>query len=446
MLKHKQRLSAAPTLPLKMTQIHWIVLVLCTSIIGGSFFLTPDKAAAKRHDKIVQTAENSPARALQVSFDGPLVVPAVSADQLKRYTVTIKQGDTVSQIFSSLSISARQLQNIINLGPQTKSLAQLRPGQLLRVSVDNDHLLYDLVHEISRTRSLHISHRSGVFFTSTINRDLESRLTHARGVIKSSLFESGVKAGLPDRLIMDMLGIFGWDIDFALDIRSGDNYLLVYEENFLDGNKVGNGSIVAAEFTNRGTTYRAVRYTDPMNNTDYYTPDGHNMRKVFLRTPVHFSHISSRFGRRHHPVLNRMKLHKGVDYAASSGTPIRATGDGKIIYRGRKGGYGKTIILRHGGRYSTLYGHMSRYRPGLRVGSKVKQGQVIGYVGQTGLATGPHLHYEFRLNGVHRNPLTVPLPDASPIQAKFKADFFEKTRDLTAQLDQLKKTAVAVNK
>jgi murein DD-endopeptidase MepM/ murein hydrolase activator NlpD len=243
---------------------------------------------------------------------------------------------------------------------------------------------------------------------------------------------------------MELAGIFGWDIDFALDIREGDEFRLVYEEQFLDGEKIRNGNILAAEFVNRGHSYRAVRYQAKNGRADYYTPTGQNMRKAFLRSPVDFRRISSRFGKRHHPVLNRMRMHKGVDYAAARGTPIRATGDGKIIYRGRKGGYGKTVIIRHGSKYSTLYAHMSSYNRKVRHGSRVKQGQIIGYVGATGRATGPHLHYEFRVHGAHRNPLTVKLPSAASIDKKLKSDFLQQTRGLIAQLDGLQRVDVAL--
>ena len=250
---------------------------------------------------------------------------------------------------------------------------------------------------------------------------------------------------MTDALIMELVGIFGWDIDFALDIRNGDNFALLYEEQFLEGEKVKDGPIVAAEFTNQGRTYRAVRYTNAKGRTDYFTPDGHSMRKAFLRTPVDFRRISSRFGKRQHPTLNKMKMHKGVDYAASRGTPIKAAGDGKIIFRGRKGGYGRVVIIQHGGRYSTLYAHMEHFKKGQYVGKRVKQGDIIGYVGSSGRATGPHLHYEFRVNGTHRNPLTVKLPDAAPIEREYRKDFELKSRGLLSQLDTHTRTRVALN-
>jgi murein DD-endopeptidase MepM/ murein hydrolase activator NlpD len=245
---------------------------------------------------------------------------------------------------------------------------------------------------------------------------------------------------------MELANIFGWDIDFALDIRKGDRFTVLYEEMYVDGEDIGNGTILAAEFVNQGKRYHAVRYTDAGGKTDYYSLDGKSMRKAFLRTPVEFSRISSGFSLgRKHPILNKIRAHKGVDYAAATGTPIKVTGDGKIIFRGKKGGYGNTIIVQHGSKYSTLYAHMSKYRSGLTTGSRVKQGQIIGYIGSSGLATGPHLHYEFRVNDVHRDPLRVKLPGAEPLASKYREDFNKKAEALLAQLDLVRDVQLASN-
>lgn len=234
---------------------------------------------------------------------------------------------------------------------------------------------------------------------------------------------------------MQLASIFGWDIDFALDIRKGDHFSLLYEQQYLDGEKLRDGRILAAEFTNQDRTYQAVLFTDPKGRGLYYAPDGSSMRKAFLRSPVDFRRISSKFQReRYHPVLGKKRPHRGVDYAAKIGTPIKAAGDGKVIFRGTKGGYGRTVIVQHGGNITTLYAHMSGYRRGVTTGTRVQQGQIIGYVGKSGLATGPHLHYEFRLNGAHRNPLTVKLPDAKPIAAEYRELFQIQSKQLLAQL------------
>ena len=235
---------------------------------------------------------------------------------------------------------------------------------------------------------------------------------------------------------MNLAGIFAWDIDFVLDIRQGDEFHIIVEEVWRDGKRVAEGDILAAEFTNQGEVFRAIRYKAPDGHISYFTPDGRNMRKAFLRAPLSFSRISSNFNpNRRHPVLNTIRAHKGVDYAAAHGTPIKAAGDGKVIFRGKKGGYGNVVILQHGGNITTLYAHMSNFDRKARNGSRVKQGQVVGYVGQTGLASGPHLHYEYRRNGVHKNPRTVSLPDAAPIDPKLKEDFRRTAAPLITQLD-----------
>ena len=241
-----------------------------------------------------------------------------------------------------------------------------------------------------------------------------------------------------------MTDIFAWDVDFALDIRVGDRFALIFEEQFKGREKVGEGPIAAAEFMNRGRRIRAVRYIDSTGRSDYFSPDGRSMRKAFLRTPVNFTRISSRFNlKRRHPILHKLRAHRGVDYAAPRGTAVKASGDGKVIFAGRKGGYGRTVIVRHGSVYTTLYAHLSRFSKGIRSGKRVRQGQTIGYVGSTGLATGPHLHYEFRVRGAHRDPLKVKFPKAAPLEKRYMADFREKADPLLAKLDLLDTTSVA---
>lgn len=376
-----------------------------------------------------------------------VTTPTLPADNWTE--VTVKNGDNLSLIFSRAGLSPQQLHQVLSLGKEAKVLTRLFPGDKLRLNITDDKQLAALSYDIDQTETLHITRRaddSGRYSATTEKHHIETRTAYSSGTIESSLFLAAKKAGLSDNLTMEMAGIFGWDIDFALDIRQGDRFTVIYEEQFLEGKKLRNGKILAAEFNNRGKSYRAVRYTDSQGNSDYYSPGGKSMRKAFLRTPVEFSRISSRFNlKRKHPVLNKIRAHKGVDYAAPRGTPIRATGDGKIVHLGRKGGYGKTIIIQHGSRYSTRYAHMNNYARGMKNGKRVKQGQIIGYVGSTGLATGPHLHYEFRLDGAVRNPLTVKLPDAGPLPKKYRADFNQKSRPFLAQLNALTRNTIALN-
>ena len=362
-----------------------------------------------------------------------------SESPLKWREHLIRQGDTLAAIFKNQGLAPALLHEIVHSSELAGKLAHIRPGQQLKLALDEDGALQRVVLQRDRVSSLNILRTDSGFKAEEHSRAVETREAVAQGHIVSSLFVDGQKAGLSDAQIMELANIFGWDIDFALELRKGDSFSVIYRENWLDGEKLGNGPILAAEFVNRGTTYRAVRYTDSKGETAYYDPDGHAKRRAFIRTPVKFSRISSRFTRkRWHPVLKKWRSHKGVDYAAPRGTPVKATGNGKVVFRGKKGGYGNVIFLRHGGKYTTVYGHLSRFAKGLKRGSKVKQGQVIGYVGSTGLATGPHLHYEFRINGVHRNPLTVKLPKTLRLPKQEMARFLLQTRPLIAQLDELR--------
>jgi len=361
------------------------------------------------------------------------------------HEVTIKPGDSLARLFKQQGIPPRQLHDILASGGVAKKLTRIYPGQVLRMRTTPEDGLLELRYEIDALNEMEVTRSETGFQSRLVEREPERRTVRAAAKIDSSLFLAAQKASIPESLIMELANIFGWDINFALDIRDGDQFAVVYEDLYLDGERIGTGNILAAEFTNQGKLYRAVRFTDGQGRTDYYAPDGHSMRKTFLRTPVAFTRISSRFSTgRKHPILNRIRAHKGVDYAAPRGTPVKATGTGKIVLRGRKGGYGNTVVIQHGAGYSTLYAHLNNFARGLRVGERVQQGEIIGYVGATGLATGPHLHYEFRVNGVHRNPLTVKLPAAAPLPKQYRQDFKLQTANLIAQLEKVKTQTVAL--
>ncbi len=357
---------------------------------------------------------------------------------------TVKSGDSLALIFDRLGLTAKQLHAITHSSEEAEQLADIRPGESLRVRLDDQDRLLELVYQHNAVKSLHITPHEDGFQTRTETKEPEPRTGYLSGSITSSFYVSAKKAGLSDALIMDLATIFGWDIDFALEIREGDSFSVIFEEDFVGSDKYGSGRILAAEFTNHGKTYRAIRYEKDNGDYDYYSPDGKSMRKAFLRAPVDFRRISSRFSKeRYHPVLGKKRPHRGVDYAAAIGTPIKAAGDGKVVFRGSKSGYGNTVIIKHGSQYSTLYGHMSRFRSAVKNGSKVRQGDVIGYVGKTGLATGPHLHYEFRINGLHKNPLTVKLPASAPIENRYKEDFLRISRQYVATLELLSRSLLA---
>lgn len=335
----------------------------------------------------------------------------------------IKKGQSLGNIFRANSFDLA-IPHYISKHEDAKTLVSLKIGRELQFKLNNNKELKQIVYPINALQQLTVNIDGQQVKNAEVN-DLPY-ITEQHSVsatINSSLYLSALDAGLSNNLIMEMVRIFGWDVDFVQDIRAGDSFHVIFTDHRLDGEKLSDGDILAAEFTTQGQTYRAIRFEDGDNNVSFYTPEGDSMLGTFLRSPVEFSRISSRFGKRKHPISKKWKAHKGVDYAAPRGTPVRATADGKIIHAGNKGGYGKTVVLRHAGRFSTLYAHMNGFAKKIRSGGRVKQGQIIGYVGSTGYSTGPHLHYEFRVDGVHRNSLTYKTPKASSVDKKFKADF-----------------------
>lgn len=367
-----------------------------------------------------------------------LAVPAIEPEPRENWeTFTIKSGDTLSQLFANAGYNDAMLYQVLGKAGKNKELTRIYPGQEIAFLANDKEALTGVKLVRSALESVVFSRtEDGSFQQETVTREPEVQTAYSEGKIESSLFLAGQKAGLSQAQIMELANIFGWDIDFVLDIRGGDHFSLVYEELYLDGKKFKNGRILAASFNNQGRNLEAVLYEQANGHSNYYTPDGNSMRKAFLRTPVDFARISSHFNlKRKHPILHKIRAHKGTDYAASRGTPIKASGDGKVIHASRKGGYGKTVIIQHGQKFTTLYAHLNNYAKGVRTGKRVKQGQVIGYVGSTGLASGPHLHYEFRVNGVHKNPVRVKLPHAKPVPKEELAQFKTQTENYLAQLN-----------
>lgn len=350
-------------------------------------------------------------------------------------TVKVQKGDNMSLIFKRIKQSPAVLHILMSTGEHTDKLMHLMPGDEINYQIVDNQLIALRVDPEPGTTLLFEKASDG-FTSQMIITELTTATRDVQGVITDSLFLAGQRAGLSDNLIMRLVEIYGWDIDFALEIRHGDHFRVFYEEQFLDGEKVRDGNILVAEFVNKGKSYRAVRYANPEGETGFFNEQGYSMRKAFLRTPVKFNRISSLFNpNRKHPILNTIRAHKGVDYAAPTGTPVKATGDGTVMSAGRNGGYGNAVIIRHAGTYETLYAHLSRFAKGMTRGKHVRQGDIIGYVGQTGLASGPHLHYEFRVNGAHRNPLTVELPKALPIPDEYRQHFQAQTGALIAKLN-----------
>lgn len=372
---------------------------------------------------------------IAIPYEAVVAPPAAYVHEAR-----FERGETLGDLLDELGVEDSQASRLAKLGtlhllhPGTVVTAKVAAaGELVRMSyLSGRDTVRSIVPEEAKFR---IGDEPAQFETSTLVKSAE---------IQSSLFEAADAAGIPDSVAIQLADVFGGDIDFYRDLRKGDRFSVVYEMQYFGGRPIRSGRIIAAEFVNKGRTFRALYYVDANGKGGYYAPDGQSLRKAFLRAPLEFSRISSRFGLRMHPFLHTWREHKGVDYAAPLGTKVRATADGVVEFAGRKGGYGNVIILRNSGRYSTVYGHLRGFAHGVYRGARVEQGEIIGFVGQTGWATGPHLHYEFRIAGVARNPLAVALPAAVPVSAKELATFRRYAQPLVAQLDLLSASAVAL--
>jgi murein DD-endopeptidase MepM/ murein hydrolase activator NlpD len=384
----------------------------------------------------------APAAAPPAKVVAAAVVPASVAaaltpasPQLSTIRVIVGRNDTLDHIFRRLALSLADLATLRSLPGIRARLDQLRPGETLTLTTAKTGSLVGLERRLNFDQTLKVDRSPSGFQANVLQNPLATRARTISGTIDSSLFESVTAAGGHDRTALSLADIFGYDIDFVLDIRPGDTFTVTYTEVLQDGKYLQDGPVLAARFVNQGRQYLAVRYVDPSGNADYYSPEGRSLHKAFLRAPLEFTRVSSPFNlHRMHPILNTIRAHVGVDYAAPIGTPVKAAGDGRVLFAGVRGGYGNLVELDHSRGITTVYGHLSRFAHGLHPGQHVTQGEVIAYVGMTGLATGPHLHYEYRVNGVFKNPQTVKLPEALPIDGAERADFLAKSAPLLASL------------
>jgi murein DD-endopeptidase MepM/ murein hydrolase activator NlpD len=424
------------------THAKWFVSGLLIPLLGGVIAYSISREPAQPN------AENAAVPALTTADLPPLSLPELQIAPLPRGEKTeyvVRRNDTLDRIFRQLDLDLADLSNIRAVEGVRQRLDSLRPGDTITL-IHDAGAVTSLTRRISETEILTVSREKAGFAASISSTPLEIKQSTASGVIDSSLFVAARAAGVGPELIMHLANdIFGWKIDFALEIQPGDRFDIVYEQKFREGEYIGDGRILAAGFVNEGTSHRAIYFESADGKVGgYYGPDGRSMRRQFLRAPLDFTRISSNFDpRRRHPLLNRIRAHRGVDYAAPTGTIIKAAGDGRVGFAGMQGGYGRVVILEHGAGITTLYGHMSRFAKGIRNGQRVSQGETIGYVGSTGAATGPHLHYEYRLNGVHKNPRTVPLPDAAPIPLAYMSEFQSRSGTLLAELDRAKAPSAA---
>jgi len=367
---------------------------------------------------------------------------AVSLDAMPEQweTVKVRPGQSLDTIFRHQGFSARTLHDIMSVNTETKRLTKIRPGDLFEFQRFDDGTLRRMRYAIDEGSYLIVYYDGQRALASFEKRDLITEITETSGTITSSLFLAGKKAGLTDNMVMKLANLFGWDIDFVLDIREGDHFHLLYEKVYRDGSFLRDGEIIGATFVNQGEKFQALRY-DIDGEAQYFAPDGRNMRKAFLRAPLNFSYISSNFNpKRFHPILKRVKAHNGIDYRAPKGTPVYAAGDGKVIRSDYSKFNGNFVFIQHANNIVTKYLHFTQRT--VKQGQRVRQGQVIGYVGATGLAQAPHLHYEFLVNGVHRNPRTVPLPKADPLGKAQLADFKLATAPILSQLGRLESASM----
>lgn len=383
--------------PLKFAIIVSIIVILVTGTIGYI---------------------NNPRLLIHAPFSQPTFSPKMLR-KAPWISISIKKGDNLKTIFIREKLSLDDYALIIQLPMVKQYLAKLNPDHYLYLLLNQEKQIDKLVYMIDHAHYLELTHTKQGFILNVITIKLTKKLILAKGTIHQSFSFAAHNAGLSDQIIMSLSNIFAWDINFSRETQPGDQFVVLYDGYFDHGKKIKSGNIVAAEFINHNKKIYAIRYETQKGKIAYYTLSGHNLRRAFLRVPIKYEYISSPFNsNRMHPILHIIRPHEGVDLAANTGTPIHATSDGRIIFRGREGGYGKAIFIQNGRNYSTVFAHMSRFNPKFHVGSHVTEGQVIGYVGQTGLATGPHLHYEFHINGIPKNPMTVKLPDAESIPKK----------------------------
>lgn len=412
--------------------------------VGKRYQVELPGQANQNHSQVMTTTDSDAASAAEptdmvLSEEEELLTQL--EDSLSWRTATVKSGDSLAKILDRYGFSPKTTYQVSQVEDKAhrKQITSLNVGETLKLGTNSEQQLVAIIYPQSKTETLVVHWLNDKYQTFKQVKTVETRIAYAHGEIKSNFWNSGISAGLDDGQIINLANIFGWDIDFGLDIREGDHFSVVYENRYIDGEYIGAGDILAAEFVNQGDAYNAVRFTDG----NYYTPDGRSLRKAFLRAPVNFRYISSNFKpRRFHPIQKRWKSHNGTDYRANTGTPVVAAGSGKVTHSTYNKYNGNYVFIQHGDGIETKYLHFSKRA--VKKGQRVKQGQVIGYVGSTGMSEAPHLHYEFLVNGVHRNPRTVKLPDAKPIEKQYRQEFDQLSAQLMGELSNAKRTVVAM--
>lgn len=426
------------------------VLIAITSVLLSTVLLLPSEQAAASKSSKTDSLEIGKRYSLDIPLQADSFVeeeqqiaalPALPEEDLSLNwkQLQVKKGDALSALFSKAGVSQQVMLDILDLGKSVKTLTRLFPGEQLEFGFDADGQLQELRYALNHLSTLRISRNAeGKFSAEELKKEVELRSQFATAEIRSNFWSAGIEAGLSEAQIMSLAGIFGWDIDFGLDIRAGDSFSVLYDTQYVDGEFISNGDIIAAQFMNQGHLYQAVRHTDG----NYYKPDGASMRQAFLRAPVSFQYVSSNFNpRRLHPVLKTVRPHNGVDYVAPVGTPIMAAGDGRVIASAYNNLNGHYVFIQHANNIVTKYLHLSKRL--VAKGDKVRQSDVVGRLGSTGRVTGAHLHYEFVVDGVHRNPRTVKLPQANPLGGAEQLAFKAKASEILAQLQSSERVLLA---
>ena len=422
---------------LKLPRIHLALLGVSAAVfITTAFSLVSDNSNNKFEAYSFQT------ELMELPSPNPVSESPSNDSELDESEIIrheIKNGESLALIGEKYEITPVDIHYLSSQKPHGKLLRKIRPGEMLSFTFDKEKLLLRVDYQPDPLTIITFDRDDDSFKSSSNSITPTREILFSHGVIEQNLFYASQKIGLADALTMRLAQIFQWDIDFVLDLRPGDSFFLMYEELFVNDKFVGHGDILAAEFINQGESYTAVFFKDDLGRGDFFNLEGESMRKAFLRAPVEFSRISSSFNlNRVHPLFKTVRPHRGIDYAAPTGTPVLAAGDGRIKTASRTQPNGKYVVIQHGQQFMTKYLHLSKFGRGIKSGKMVKQGQVIGYVGQTGYATGPHLHYEFLVNGIHQNPRTVSLPKATPIAPKHKQLFAIEATRLFSLLESYK--------
>lgn len=420
-------------------KLRWILAISCLPLFGiyAAFGIAP------------QTLTGSiPTETILEEISLPAVMGADSTQVTAQnfwYKDFVRRDDTLQSILSRLNIRNRDAHDFIRNDQTASEIAKaLIPGKQIEAETDIDGNLVSFEYQLNADQYITIRKTTSGYEAEKQLHQFEVRPILKSANITSSLFGATDAANIPDHVAIQVADIFESEIDFHTDLRRGDRFNVIYEGSYHQGELLKTGDVLAVEFVNNGKTFRAIGYRGNDKQMQYYTPDGKSLHKSFLRSPLEFTRVSSGFSvARFHPVLQRMRAHKGVDMAAPTGTRIKASGDAVVDFVGRKGGYGNVIVLKHNNGVSTVYGHLSRFAAGLHRGAKVSQGEIIGFVGMTGTATGPHLHYEFLLNGKHYDPMKVALPKSNALEARNKPEFDRISNQLTAQLRLLSSSNIA---